>query len=283
MVVENRLCWLLSQLQQGRASRTSVNSSKGKITVHFCLAPKEHEVCDNSFAEHLVAGILQNLGSFVATDHGHQKSNGSSEVCLSLRALGTISTLGRDSESLDSSRRQFVEATLLEPWELLRDMAITNDALEPVILLGNGAGDDIRDLSVDESLALANLRRREENRQEVLRVKRICCAADAVGMYGSLTSLREFGVITTGMLLESTEYSDVPLSGFGLRDFLTSGACVRVRDIQLNGIVLEDASPTPALNQYGSRVFGRPMRPEMVFPVVGHSLIGGQMISWSDG
>jgi len=85
MVVAGRLSWLFDQLQAGRAARISFNTSTSGISLHFSLLPAGQVACDNTLGLGLVFSVMQSLDGYVAVDHGHQRSCGSSHVSLKLR------------------------------------------------------------------------------------------------------------------------------------------------------------------------------------------------------
>jgi len=85
-VIAGRLSWLFAELQLGRSARISVNTTAEAITVNYKLAPANPESSsDNSLAMLMTLNLMQSLNHFVAVDHGHQKSNGYSQVSIKLR------------------------------------------------------------------------------------------------------------------------------------------------------------------------------------------------------
>ena len=77
-------------------------------------------------------------------------------------------------------------------------------------------------------------------------------------------------------------FIDVFLDGFNGVRYLTAGPVVRVKDIQGLNLTLADASTEPTLDREGRTCFGEVGRTCEIFVIVGHSLLGGEQISFEE-
>ena len=78
--------------------------------------------------------------------------------------------------------------------------------------------------------------------------------------------------LTCGSLVECLEHDVVVLRGSGGRRFHTAASIAEICENSKHGVVLQDASPHPAVDASGSLVRGRLGMQGVSFRLVGHTL-----------
>ena len=124
--------------------------------------------------------------------------------------------------------------------------------------------------------------RRARSRHIVNSAKAACATSAVIGIHGSICDPLQQGALSVGTLVESTQFEDIILRGFGGQRFVTATALVQVCEVSSGITTVQDAAEEPSVDNKGVRVYGRIARDDEVFRIVGHSLLGDQVIQWDD-
>ena len=89
MVITSRLSWLYGELQLGRACRFSCNTHHDRINVQIVLQPiSAMGTSDNLYVLGFVDVLMQGVCNYAVVDHGHQHTDGTSRISISIKPRG---------------------------------------------------------------------------------------------------------------------------------------------------------------------------------------------------